>query len=424
MPELCWSQRAVSIGMVALVISLGILSFDRAQRGRYDFHHFYIDAKYVWTHGVLNEDLDAPDADDRRQLPFYLPFVALVLSPIAAFGRDGAAVIWALTQVSCFTISLTILRRWGRAESAAAPREGPIGVAMLLALPAFIEAARFNQLSFVVLALILGGMRCMEREHPLRGGALLGIAAALKLLPLIYLPWLVLKRRWNALAGFVFAGILFAALPPLLAWGPHETLRHHRQWWTYNVAGKAAGGMLDPTLDEHFIDRRNQSITHVIARWTWPQHPYALPVQPLSWDAPTCRRIALGISTILGALLLLGTRRSWSRLTDARRRSEFAVYAIGMLVFAPLLRQYYLVWAVPALVLLARQAADGMTPCERRRGWTGVAVWLIGMTAWVFPITREAGAHLFMLIVLGVLLLWRQPAAAIMPTDARHAAEA
>jgi hypothetical protein len=75
-----------------------------------------------------------------------------------------------------------------------------------------------------------------------------------------------------------------------------------------------------------------------------------------------------------------------------------------MLVFSPLLRQYYLVWALPALVLCVR-AAVGIARVARTAGRIGVAVWLAGMVAWLWPEPRSYGAHLVMLIVLATLVL-------------------
>lgn len=71
-----------------------------------------------------------------------------------------------------------------------------------------------------------------------------------------------------------------------------------------------------------------------------------------------------------------------------------------MLALAPLVRQYYLAWALPALVILARAAH-----ARQRSGQAGLVVWIIGMLLWTWPAARLVGAHLVMLIVLGALVL-------------------
>ena len=464
-----WYEHLLLLGLLCLLAGVGYLSFERGSRGQFDFRHFYLDARYVWEHAELNPHLDEQvPPDERRQLPFYLPAVPLALAPITAFGRTPAAIVWSLAQMAALALSLSILWRWwvcssplkkgtgsepnplGNGENALPrgartlfqrtdrdcdvpdssvwavrlPQEpvayarrlprpaatGAFAVAVLLAVPAFLEAGKFNQLSYFVLALVLAAVTALERERPKLAGALFGVAAVLKLLPGIFLIWLLLKRRWSAAIALVVVALVFALVPPLSVFGPQRTAEYHRQWWLYNVQGEAAQGLLSADLAEHFIDRRNQSIAQVLARLTWPAHPYAAPGQPVHLDPQTCARLAYGITAVLLLALLWVTRRPWHQLSPHRRHAEAAVYAIGMLVFSPLLRQYYLVWAVPALVLLARIAVDNTAMSSgvrsQRLGQVGLVVWAAGMVVWAWRIARVLGAHLLMLITIGVLLLW------------------
>jgi hypothetical protein len=144
----------------------------------------------------------------------------------------------------------------------------------------------------------------------------------------------------------------------------------------------------------------------VLARWTWAAHRYPTPWQPVQLAPETSRGIAAGITAALGIALLVSTRRAWPQLSVRRRHAEAAVYMLGLMVFSPLLRQYYLVWAFPAVVLFAQLAAHVESARERWIGRAGLLIWLAGMLAWIRPEPRLMGAHLLMLIVLGVFLLW------------------
>ncbi len=408
MPSSSKGPLALRLGLVVLLVALGTLCLHRAARGRYDFNHFYLDARYVWQHGALNPDLqpiepDTPAADARRQLPFYLPVVPLALAPLGALGIQSAALWWAAAQVAAAGLSLRILWRW----ATEAPRARPgtaYAVALALALPAFYEAARFNQLSFFVLALVLGSAHLLERDRPKSAGLLLAGAAVLKLLPGLFLVWLLLKRRWSAAVSMVVTGAVLTVVPPLIAFGPQRAIEYHRQWWTHNVGGDSAAGLVNAQLVNHFIDHRNQSLQQVLARLTWPGHPFHTAWQPVHLEQHT----AVRIGTILAGMLLLGliwrTRQPWSRLVPMERRGEAAVYLVAINALSPLVRQYYLVWAVPALVLLALHA-DNSDARVRRCTWTGLAIWLIGMLLWMWPPARLWGAHLLMLIAVGLLLL-------------------
>jgi alpha-1,2-mannosyltransferase len=321
------------------------------------------------------------------------------------------------------------VRRWAAgaagAETGRCGGAAVLGVAVVLALPAVYDAAKFNQLSFFVLALVLAGSATLEKGHSWRGGAFLGAAAVLKLLPAIFLIWLLLKRRFAAGVGFAATVVVLAVVPCLVVFGPARTVAYHREWWTCNVGGDAVRGLVNPALREHFIDHRNQSIGQVIARLTWPEHPYRTAWQPLHWDAQTGQRVACGIGGGLLLALMWSTRRSWRSLSIVQLRTEAATYALAMLALSPLVRTYYLVWALPGLVLMARAALGGgtgatvdRTPATAGRGAgryigrAGLFVWTAGMAVWMWPTARLVGVHLVMLIVLAVVLLrmTRQPA--------------
>jgi alpha-1,2-mannosyltransferase len=404
------ADRLISFGLVILLLAVGSLSFHRALRGRYDFHHFYLDARYVWTHGALNPVLeqvmpDHPDADVPRQLPFYLPVVPLVLAPLSAFGQAPAALIWAALQVAALGYSLRSLRRWGAEPGQAYGPAVPFVVTVLLALPAINEATRFNQVSYFVLVLVLAGMTALEARRSWLAGVLLAGAVLLKLLPGIFLVWLLLKRRWQAAGALVAATVVIGLVPCLVVFGPAETWTYHQQWWEHNRPGQATRFARSEDATVHFIDRRNQSMQEVVARLTWPEHPRAAAWQPVELSESAGRWVALGVLGGLFAGFVWWTRRSWDVLSLGRRRAEMAAYAVGMLVFSPLLRQYYLVWALPAILVLALVGSDERGGWRRRVGQAGLFVWLAGMVAWIWPVTRVYGAHLAMLFVVGVLVL-------------------
>jgi alpha-1,2-mannosyltransferase len=421
------SQRVVNLGLIALLVGVGVVSFERTRPDasgqlKFDFSHFYLDASYVWEHGAL-PPLSTQDEGEARRLPFYLPIVPLVLAPLTAGGPSAAGLFWAAAQVAALGYSLRVLRRWTARAAGALADHGVavMGLAVVLALPAVYDAAKFNQLSFFVLALVLAGSATLEKGHSWRGGAFLGAAAVLKLLPAIFLIWLLLKRRWTASAGFLAAAVVLAVTPCLLVFGPARTVAYHREWWTCNVGGDAVRGLVNPVLREHFIDHRNESIAQVIARLTWAEHPYRTAWQPLHWDAQTGQYVAYAVAGGLLLALAWSTRRpwpSWRSLSIVQLRTEAATYAMAMLALSPLVRTYYLVWALPGLVLMARAALGGGTGATVDRtpatagggavryiGRAGLLVWTAGMAVWMWPTARLVGVHLVMLIVLAVVLL-------------------
>jgi hypothetical protein len=406
-------ERWLLIGLGMLLGAVAIVSFTQAVKLDYDFHHFYRDAAYVWQHGQLNPDLENPDRSQRRQLPFYLPVVALALSPLTAGGVTPAALAWTLGHLVALTYVLTVLADWSAAKGSRAPPRAALVLATLAALPVIYEAARFNQVSFFTLALVLAGVTALERGRPVAAGVWLGLATVLKLLPGVFIIWLVLKRQWSALTALLASALVAALLPCLFVFGPGDTAQYHRQWWDYNLQAAAARGIADPRLRSHFTDHRNQSIAAVVGRMCWAEHPRGVPFQPWKLDEPLCRRVSQGLMVLLAVVLIVLTRRpvpslhsqSASNPQLRRFRMEAAVYLLAVLVFSPLLRTYYLVWALPALVLLARSALDERARAAQRLGQIGLALWLVGMAAWMSDTARSYGVHLIMLVALAGILL-------------------
>lgn len=423
------SWPAIRTALFALLLgSVGLISAWRGLQGKFDFHHFYLDAAYVWQHGALNPNFDSPVPQERRQLPFYLPVVPLALAPLAAGGLPPAAILWALLHVLCLAACLRLLTRQvapaARPGNPPAPafRGGAADIVLLacaLSLPALYEAAKFNQLSFIVLALVLAGVAAVQRGRPLSAGLCLAAAAILKILPGIMLIWLVVRRKWSAAAAMLIWLPILAFLPPLLAFGPRAAVAYHLEWIDYNVRGAPAQGLIDDSLDDHFVDRRNQSIEVVLARWFVPEHRFHLPVTALHLSEPECTAIARAIKLLLaGGLLFIAWRSATASEAPLGFWALAGAFMLGMLVFSPLLRQYYLVWALPTIVLFTG-AACGYTrdPSAPRPAWApaarwGLVVWLVGMVAWLFEPARTAGAHLLMLLLMGAALLRMQALAA------------
>jgi hypothetical protein len=82
-----------------------------------------------------------------------------------------------------------------------------------------------------------------------------------------------------------------------------------------------------------------------------------------------------------------------------------------MLWFTPLLRQYYLIWAYPAVaVLLERVCGHRLAGRSARIAWLALAVWAISMIAWATDawtghVFRSAGVNLWAITALLIALI-------------------
>jgi alpha-1,2-mannosyltransferase len=188
------------------------------------------------------------------------------------------------------------------------------------------------------------------------GGFCLAVAAAIRASPLIYLPYLLVKRRWLAALVFIvaFAGVSFA--PDLIG-----ALRggHTAQFtdWVWQIVGPA----LVPGTSSKLVywdiwngvNLYNQSLRGLINRFA---------TGPVFGVSPTA--ILIAVDSVFAAIVALLV------LTSPRRREyiviDTAVLLIAMLALSPMTSRYHYIFVLPAVILAT--AATIADPRMRRFG--------------------------------------------------------
>ena len=155
-------------------------------------------------------------------LPFtYPPFAALVFSLFSwlPFGllKIGSVVLALLSLIAC---ALAVLTAGGRRLSS-----GTIGMALALAALSWLtepvqQTLSFGQVNLALMALVTVDILVIRGRAR---GVGVGIAAGFKLVPLIFIPYLILIRAYRAaaMATGVFLGTIL--IPFLLAPGASES---------------------------------------------------------------------------------------------------------------------------------------------------------------------------------------------------------
>ena len=223
----------------------------------------------------------------------------------------------------------------------------------------------FGQVNLVLLALVVGDLALPDR---VKGkGVGIGLAAGIKLTPLIFIPYLLFTRRVkaaavSALTFAVTAGLGFALLP-------HAAAVFWREQFTQ--------------LGSKHFHLANQSLNGVILRLT-----HAGP------DAHAYWQVAAVIAGIAGlATSILASRRGHELL------GLVACAATGLLV-SPISWSHHYVYVVPALVL----AAYGPRRLRYRILGAALVVGLFGW--WPLPIGNRGGYDpTAQLLPRGLLLL-------------------
>ncbi|WP_433081838.1 glycosyltransferase 87 family protein [Dactylosporangium sp. CA-052675] len=317
-------------------------------RNRHDWFDLgiYRQAVNWWLDGHNLYDYVKPD-DTQGQLGFtYPPFGALVLVPFAVLPWTGAVILY-----SVITVAATLVTTWWLLTPEARRKgwELPFALVLALAVISALEPIRenytFGQINMVLVLLVLADLLVLLPRGSRWAGVLIGLAAAIKLTPAIFIVYLLLSRRYRA----AITAAVSAAVASLLAFAVMP--RGSIDFWT-DALWKGEGlGNAAYTF--------NQSFYGMLARLSAPGDPNrlvwaVLVLAALGFGLWRARRAALAGDEVVG-LTLTGI--------------------VGCLV-SPITWVHHIYWFVPALIVLA---------ATRRRAWFAVVIALtvgLGLVSW------------------------------------------
>src|SRR5438309_5831116 len=243
--------------------------------GHQDLDPYLAAGRHVWNGEPLYATfLQHPFPDPTLRPAFiYPPAFALLIAPLALLPGAMANLVWLIVGQVSLAAAMLLVLRWLRPPAAAVTA---ILCATVTFYPLWIDVVQ-GQANLPVLLLATAGIAGVVQDRP-RFGAALGVAAALKLTPLILLAWLLLDRRFREAAWMVGAFIAVTAAAALLRFD--DTLVFFRQ-----VLPALAGGT---------AIYANQSLQGVIARVA-TVNPYTKPwtVVPRAYLLPAALTVAL-----------------------------------------------------------------------------------------------------------------------------------
>ena len=326
----------------AVLILAGALTKMPGQWHRRDFSNYY-ESAWALRHGIDPYSADLTPIGDQLGLetggllhasetpPFLLCFEPLTwLRPRVAFW------IWTGINFSALAIAMYLLLAHRRGLS----RRTAWLLAGLILMSAPVNLNLYwGQSQLIVLALLAGAMRAMERKREGTAGLLIAAAALLRAYPLLLAGYFVIRRKWRAVA-FATAGIAAGLFVTVATVGFTQSLSfvHGTLWLTdYSIVNR--------------VD--NLSLGPLVSR-TWWAFTGTAPGSSADW----LRRAAIAVA---GIVVLGMTIRA--TLADANRRDpDWRVYSLWIataIMFSPVAWHHYLLLLTIPFVQLVASAAQG-----------------------------------------------------------------
>jgi glycosyl transferase family 87 len=292
----------------------------------------------------------------------YPPLFAIAMEPLAALPPRVAATLWYLLQVAALASILCLALRALRAMHV--PRPALVLVLATLASSRFLlNNLLHGNVNAFVLLLALAGVADLSSRREARAGLALAAAATVKLLPLLFLPALMLRRSWKAAATMLLSlAVLNAGLPALLV-GPERALDLSGAWYRK---------MVEPYYETSVPgdDERNLALAAMLQR-----HFEGLR------DSPAADVLIKGTLAAIAAVALLVVWRNRREPTLRRWLVDAAVLLTTMLLISPKTWKAHYVWLFPAFLILCADVVAGWRstlPSARAFRWTVLIVALLG----------------------------------------------
>jgi hypothetical protein len=337
-----WVLLAVAIVYLLLV---GIELFGQASawptlhRDR-DFPSYYLAARRL----LRGQDTYTGLQEDARELGIADYFIDAAVNPptftlatlfLALFPYVVSWGLWQVLSLAALVLALALMVReqWSfgvEPQPAPSLRSGQERTALAGGWPAVLRlgcaALLFPPLTFhllyahtelLMLLLLTVSWVLLRRDRQVASGILLGLAAAVRIYPLVLLLYLLLRRSWKAFFAAVVSGLTWAGLTALVA-GPSSFLRYLAV-----LRGEV------PSLYPLWGNFSLWGSVHKLAS-IWP----ALAGQPAVRDG-----LALAFSLGTLGLTLWLARRPGRAPADLGR--EYSLFIVAALLASPLSWVYY-----------------------------------------------------------------------------------
>ena len=276
----------------------------------------------------------------------YPPSFAFLMAPFAAMPMGLRVAIWyaisVAATVGCYMISEKLVfrllpGRWSEIELAVLRT-----VTVILSIKFVLAVFEYQAYDTLAYFLLLAGLWAAVSNRAVFGGLILGFVTAIKATPLVFLPYLVVKRRFVAVAVFTIALIVFSYAPDI-----YSALKgmqpHYLKIWLGQIAAPALSGKAD--VGTMFWDAwmgvnlLNQSMRGMVARLVVGTS-YAMYGETIYHVA------SVVLIAIVGLLLLRSSRRERFPAVDA------SILVISMLMLSPMTSRYhYILFILPYMTI-------------------------------------------------------------------------
>lgn len=374
-----WQPAAMAAVCLASVFAFVVTDWGRATPfGDFNKAYYAAGARILTNPSALY-------ACDVSNLCFVnLPLVALAFTPLVVLGRTGAQAAFTVIGVAAVVAAAAITIRELRAAGASR-----YAIVALLALNGpLMYSIRLGNVSHVLLPVLALAFIWLARGREALAGIAFAVLTLNKLPFLLFLVYLVLRRRWIAAAAFG-ASVAAAVLASLSLFGAGL----HEEW---------IGSVIGPFARWPIGAYNVQSISGLLAHYLMPGHLTDwVPLPPTLSFTVARYAILLAIGSLVAVTLARGGAPRHARELFL----ELHIVLMVALLASPLTWTHYYAFVVVPLAGLFAECSRG-----RERGIVALAAILVSLPVVLPRIPHPVAAALVERVLIshyvwGALLL-------------------
>ncbi len=308
---------------------------------------------------------------------YYPPLTATFFVPLTAIPYAQAKVIWMALSMGCVVLALGMT--WRHLRLPARPEHLLFASLLVLLFFPLITLFERGQIDAFTLLLLAAAIPLLDtgNSRQIFAGFLLATATLLKPYCVVFVPFLLLRRRWAALAGYAAGGLLFLSLS-LFANGPRVVLDYALIHLPRISSFGSPGMVLEPAPVERF----EQLLAGLPAGHTFKQeiiyrlstldfYENAAPARALQ-DLLARGEVQVALSALSLGLLIFLILLIWyvqRRYGPIQPFVYWQIVMVTILLSAPLTWTMNLVWLLPLLLLYwswYRRLRDPSNTSDRR----------------------------------------------------------
>lgn len=363
-------QRTALALVILLVLIVGVSTVYRASRS----HGSQYDDFYNFSKDLLYKRINIYDAYafERTTIAKYPPFFGVLFAPLVPIPFLIGATIWFLTGVTLLYLASRAISGMGwalfKGKGTAPPMAWRV-VPLIMTTVVIMSNLATSQINIFIFSLIVIALDHFIKRRDHWAGLLIGIAAAIKLTPGLFVLYFAYKGCWKTVLWAAIGGLICWAIVLPIIMGPEYYMEVMSSWLgmlqSYAAEGTSVDGLAgykhtNQSLEAAFY----RYLTHTPANGGFDNFYVNL----VNITHETADMLVKIIKLMLLGILAFLCRTPIASRSDFRLMFEFSLIIIATLYISPISWiNHYIVMILPFATTFYYLTTTDKSETSRRR---------------------------------------------------------